>query len=295
MGAAAEVTPEVTIVVPHFRDFDRLDLCLDALSRQSFPADRVEIVVADNNSPEGPERLEQAIAGRARWVIALERGAGPARNAGAAAARGGILAFTDSDCVPDPEWLGAGLKVLERHGFVGGRMRVIAGEPATAAEAFEKAFAFDNASYVLKKGFTVTANLFVRKADFERVGGFKTGVSEDLEWSHRAVAAGLSLGYAEQAVVAHPARRDWRELKTKWVRINRETWGLYRDRRGGTLRWLARTALLPLSAVAHTPKALTSPELKTWRERFLALGELYRLRLWRVWHSVALAAEKREP
>ncbi len=53
-------------------------------------------------------------------------------------------------------------------------MTVLAPDPArpTPAEAFELVFAFDNESYVRKKGFTVSANLFCTRAVFDRVGGF---------------------------------------------------------------------------------------------------------------------------
>src|SRR3546814_15933384 len=81
--------------------------------------------------------------------------------------------------------------------------------PLTSAEAFEKVFAFDNEDYVRSKGFSVTANLFCRRADFEIVGPFRTELSEDKEWCHRAIAKGFSIGYAAAAVVAHTPRRNW--------------------------------------------------------------------------------------
>ena len=186
---SATATPRVTVVIPHYRDFTRLDLCLKALEGQTFPREQFEIVVADNASPSGEAALQAAVAGRARWVVVGERGAGPTRNGGVAAARGELLAFTDSDCIPEPQWLAEGIAALDRYDVVGGAMTVLADGPLTAAEAFERVFAFDNADYVLRKGFTVTANLFCPKAVFQAVGGFRVGVPEDKEWSHRATAA----------------------------------------------------------------------------------------------------------
>ena len=92
-------TAFVSVVVPHYRDLRALDLCLDSLARQTLPGNRFEVIVADNNSPEGAAVVEHAIAGRARLVIVNERGAGPARNGGVAVATGNVLAFIDSDCV----------------------------------------------------------------------------------------------------------------------------------------------------------------------------------------------------
>ena len=83
-GQLASDQARVSVIIPHFQDLDRLDLCLSALERQSG-APPFEIVVADNMSPAGEAAVRAIIAGRARLTIATKRGAGPARNAGVAA------------------------------------------------------------------------------------------------------------------------------------------------------------------------------------------------------------------
>jgi GT2 family glycosyltransferase len=282
--------PRVSVVVPHYHDLTSLDRCLKALIAQTFPADRFEIVVADNASPGGEAEVARTIAGRARLVVVGERGAGPARNGGVQVASGQILAFTDCDCVPEPEWLAEGLKALEACDFVGGRMTVLVDDPIrlSQAEAFETEFAFDNEAYVTRKGFTVTANLFCSRALFDAVGGFRVGVSEDTEWCERARVAGYRIGYAPAAVVGHPARRTWDELLAKWRRLNVESFNLFAHRPGGRLRWLVKSCALPLSALAHTPRVLTSRKLVSLDQRLAALAALYRLRFWRCGESVRL-------
>jgi glycosyltransferase involved in cell wall biosynthesis len=274
---------QVSVIVPHYNDLEGLDNCLAALGRQTFPAERAEIVVADNASPQGIAAVERAVAGRARVVTVNQRGAGPARNGGAAAARGDILAFIDSDCRAEAVWLVEGIKALEGCDVAGGSVDVLVNdvETMTPAEAFERIFAFNMERYVKEKGFVGSGNLFCRRADFEAVGPFGTGVSEDVDWSHRATAKSFRIGYAPLARVGHPARRSWVELKHKWERINLETYGLVRRRRFGRLSWLKTLLLLPFSALAHTPKVLTSGQL-SWRQKLSALGILYRLRLWRM-------------
>ena len=267
------------------------------IQAQSYPRDSFEVIVADNASPEGEAAVTAAIAGRARLVTVRDRGAAPARNGGVAAARGKILAFTDCDCQPSPDWLAEGIRALGMGAadFIGGRVDVLVDDPGrmTAAEAFESVFAFDNKSYVQRKGFTVTANLFCSRALFEAVGGFRTGVSEDTEWCHRAIAAGYTIAYAPAAVVGHPARRTWDELIHKWRRINMESYALFKGGRGGRLRWVARACALPASAVAHTPRVLASPCLKSAGQRLATLAVLYRLRLWRMGDALKLAAADR--
>jgi glycosyltransferase involved in cell wall biosynthesis len=84
-GASAE--PLTSVIVPHYNDLARLDQCLAALLDQRT-AGRFEIIVADNASPCGLAEVERVIAGRARLGCCAEKGAGPARNAGVAAANG---------------------------------------------------------------------------------------------------------------------------------------------------------------------------------------------------------------
>jgi GT2 family glycosyltransferase len=277
------MSPTVSVIIPHFHDLRSLAACLDALERQTYPADEFEVIVSDNNSPEGEAAVRQTVAGRARVTITAEPGAGPARNGGVRLARGRLLAFTDCDCIPEPDWLREGVAALQTHDFVGGRMKVLVADPAklSAVEAFECAFAFDNEAYVLRKGFTVTANLFCPRAVFDAVGGFEVNVSEDIEWSHRARAAGYRIGYAARAVVGHPARRTWEQLIRKWRRMNTEQFGLYRRRRLGRLVWFARACLLPASALYHGYRALGSRDLRSPGQRLGALAVLFGVRSWR--------------
>lgn len=183
-GVIGDQAPEISIIIPHYNDLASLDRCLTSLEAQTIDPGRYEIIVADNMSPSGLAAVEDVVGERARVVSAEERGAGPARNAGLAQARGTKIGFIDCDCVAEPEWLHTGLAALKNYDLVGGRMSVLVadGKRKTGAEAFECVFAFDNEIYVLKKGFSVTANLFCSRNAFENIGAFRTGVSEDLDW-----------------------------------------------------------------------------------------------------------------
>jgi GT2 family glycosyltransferase len=280
----------VSVVIPHYNDLSGLERCLSALERQTYPRDLFEIIVADNNSAAGIEAVARVTVGRARLTVAPEPGAGPARNAAAALAGRDILAFIDSDCVAEADWLSEGVAALSQFDFVGGRVRVLVDDAArmTATEAFERVFAFDFKTYITRKGFTGSGNLFCPRAVFEAVGGFRAGVSEDVEWSRRARGLGYRLGYAPHAAVGHPARRSWDELVAKWRRTNAESFALMAERPGGRLRWLLRSLLLPASAVAHTPQVLASAELASFGQRMAALGVLYRIRAWRLFDALRL-------
>ena len=273
----------VSVIVPHYNDLEGLDVCLSALVAQTFPAALREIVVADNASPQGLAAVENVVRGRARLVAVPERGAGPARNGGVAAAKGEVLAFIDSDCCAEPQWLAEGVKALSGCDIAGGSVKVLVKDVdhMTPAEAFERVFAFDMESYVTRKGFVGSGNLFCRRGVFEAVGPFRCGVSEDVDWSHRATARKFRLGYAPLAAVGHPARRTWDDLRGKWSRIDAETYGLTLRKPRGRLAWLLKALALPASAVAHTPRVFLTDRLNA-RQKIAALGMLYRLRVWRM-------------
>ncbi len=153
----------VSVIVPHFNDYDNLDACLGLLQAQSFPGDRTEIIVADNGSSRGLDAVRRIVGSRGRVIEVAERGAGPARNVGVRASRGEAIALIDSDCRPDQRWLEEGLAELRLADFIGGRIDVLVDDPRrmTAAEAFESVFAFQNERCVKKLNFTVTASMFV--------------------------------------------------------------------------------------------------------------------------------------
>lgn len=283
--------PAVSVIIPHYNDPVGLDRCLTSLEQQSYPRQDFTIIVADNGSPQGLDAIAAVIAGRAELIHAPERGAGPARNAAVAASKTPLLAFIDSDCVAEPQWLAAGITGLDHYDFCGGPVNVLIDDPPpwTPAQAFEMVFAFDNESYVRDKGFTGSGNLFTRREVFDTVGGFRVGMSEDLEWSHRATSHGFRLGFVKGAAIGHPARRTWDELRRKWLRIQSETYALKSPNLANQIHWLARTWAMPLSIVAHTPRILRDPNLGSAANRWAAFKGLVRIRLWRWWDGHRLA------
>jgi glycosyltransferase involved in cell wall biosynthesis len=95
---------DFSIVVPVFNAERFIERCLRSLIRQTYPADRYEIVVVDNNSSD----RSAAITAKFHQVKLLreaEQGSYAARNTGVRAARGEVVAFTDPDCEVQADWL----------------------------------------------------------------------------------------------------------------------------------------------------------------------------------------------
>jgi glycosyltransferase involved in cell wall biosynthesis len=291
----AAIAPAVSVVIPHLNDADNLDRCLNLLGQQTFPQ-AFEIIVVDNGSRCGFEAVRARVGTRAKVVQAHSKGAGPARNVGVAASRGEILAFIDSDCRPDPDWIAEGVVGLASHDVIGGTVRVDVENPddMQATEAFEVVFAFRNAMYVRRKGFTVTASMFVHRGVFDAVGPFRVGVSEDVDWCHRARKRGYRLGFAPNSIVGHPARTTWAELKRKSDRLTAETYGLYREMPWGQVRWIIRAWFGPVSIVPHLAYVLITPRLGAMRDRLNAGRVLIRIRLARFVEANRLAFATRK-
>ncbi|WP_157216013.1 glycosyltransferase family 2 protein [Flavisphingomonas formosensis] len=289
------MSPQVSVIIPHYNDLENLGHCLSLLNRQTLPPDSFEIVVADNNSACGLDAVRAVAGERAHVVPAPEQGAGAARNAAVAAARGTVLAFIDSDCSPRPDWLEKGLAGLRRGDMVGGAVQVFCqdAQRPNPIEAFEMVFAFRTRDYVERQRFAVTANLFTPRAIFDRVGGFRSVVAEDMDWCFRAGDLGYSLVYGEDAIVAHPARRTWDELTKKWRRTTRETYHLMAEKRLGRAKWVARSVAVLLSPLPHLAQVWRSRNIRGLAARTGASATLFRLRFFRFAEGLRLLRDGR--
>jgi glycosyltransferase involved in cell wall biosynthesis len=285
--------PLVSVVIPHYNSLATLKNCVSLLDRQTFCRDRFEIIVADNNSSCGMDTVRGA-APAAKVIRANEQGAGPARNAGVAASKGSILAFIDSDCLPNFDWIEKGVAAIQAYDFIGGHVIVTSEDPLrpNPIEAFEMVFAFDCERYINRVGFTVTANMVVWRKVFDAVGPFRNGVAEDMDWCFRARARTYRLGYVEDLIVEHPARQTWSALMARWKRMMLEEYLLYQERPFFIVRWLLHASLLPLSVLPHACYILTSSRLINSRSRWGGLKVLARLRLWRTWEMFSLLVRK---
>jgi cellulose synthase/poly-beta-1,6-N-acetylglucosamine synthase-like glycosyltransferase len=219
-------TPTVTVIIPTYNDTARLALCLDALSQQTYPQAKFEVWVVDNNSSQPCDKLVSQYA-FARYLHEAHPGSYSARNlALKQEGLGEIIAFTDSDCIPDKEWLSAAIKALEnapeKLGAIGGRIDMYAASDSPSlAELYDMVTGFDQADYIRKENFSVTANLVTRLSVIEAVGEFNANLksSGDKDWCQRMVKAGFSLVYCDSAKVKHPARQSVSSIKTKLRRL----------------------------------------------------------------------------
>jgi GT2 family glycosyltransferase len=198
---------------------------MSALAGLTAPAGGFEVVVVDDGStpPARPPAPAEAHWTELRVLRIEHAGPAAARNAGAATARGDLLAFTDDDCRPEPDWLVTLQATLDRRkaqAAGGPLVNLLSGDAWAAAShtLFERLYDWYNADPADAR-FLASSNLLLRRTAFEAIGGFDTtfptAAGEDRDLCQRLREAGLLLAFAPEARVghAHPLglRGFWRQ------------------------------------------------------------------------------------
>ena len=246
MGNGPSTPLAATVVVPVRNGAAELPGLIASLDAQTLPRDRFEIVIGDDGSADGGTEGLDSLDGWLRVTKGPPLTSYAARNRAANFARGRVLAFCDADCRPEPTWLEAGLKALERADVVAGEIRNLAPNRRTIWSLLDMEMSLDQRSAV-RSGKGMTGNLFVRRDLFEPLGGFDPSLPSggDFDFVDRSVEAGARLLYSPDAVVLHPTRSDARSfLRMVWFR---DRWASVRARpdvRGRTTGYLSLIPVL---------------------------------------------------
>jgi glycosyltransferase involved in cell wall biosynthesis len=214
--------PLVSVVIPVRDDPAGVQAVTAALERQTLPRADYEVIVAVDGGM--PPQVPPGV----RTEPGPPRNSYAARNRGARAARAEVLAFTDADCLPAPDWLERGLAALEGADVVAGAVRLTIMGRATPWALLDVEQSLDQEAGV-RRNVAVTANLFMRRATFDAIGGFDETLpsGSDHDAVGRTVRAGAVLRYAEDAMVRHPARDGARALlANRWFTLHH-----------GAMRW----------------------------------------------------------
>ncbi|MBH8571523.1 glycosyltransferase [Nostocaceae cyanobacterium CENA369] len=219
-------TSFVSVIIPVFNDSERLKLCLQALENQTYSKNLYELIVVDNASQQEIKSLVIQFS-QAKLTYESQPGSYIARNQGISIAKGEILAFTDSDCIPASDWIEKGVKNLlstPNCGLVAGRIDFFFKNPKklTPVELYENIeMPFNQELNVQETHFGVTANLFTFKHVIDNVGSFdeKLKSGGDREWGERVFQAGYQQIYADDTHVKHPARNSFSQLYKRIARF----------------------------------------------------------------------------
>ncbi len=192
--------PVASVIVPARDAAATLPRTLRALAGQQLDGDFEVIVVNDGSADE-----TAVVARRAGAQVVSQPALGPgaARNAGARSARGALLAFCDADVFPAPGWLAAGIRALGGAALVQGK---VLPDPDAKLGPFDRTIWVTSAP-----GLWETANLFMRRELFERLGGFEDwlrpragkALAEDVWFGYRALRVGASWAFSGDALAYH--------------------------------------------------------------------------------------------
>ncbi|MBA3524877.1 MAG: glycosyltransferase [Geodermatophilaceae bacterium] len=237
-GRRPATPPMVSVVIPYYDGQHLLDLLLTALTLQTHPPDRLEVIVADDGSPTPPD--VGALDGRLPVTVVGQDNLGvrpaAARNLGAHAATGDVLVFLDGDTVPTPGYVEAisRLPALLPDALVSGHRRHAALTPMSVgllrawltaatpgpteipgpqwlADLYRRTGGLVAADRRTYEG-VISAVLACATSLFDEIGGFDSSIDvyggEDWELAYRALNAGGVLAHAPHAHAWHDGP-DW--------------------------------------------------------------------------------------
>ena len=201
----------VSVIIPTRNMRELLRRTIESLIHQSYPETSFEIIVVDNSSTDGTGEMVRSVQEKTshnlRYYSKENEGPGAARNLGITKAKGSIIAFTDSDCVADSEWLRNGVAgMTDEVGLVQGKTLPNPKQPQRIVQHTMKV--------ISENSFYPTCNIFYKKDALESVGGFSSefcglnvfgrqrgGEDTDLAW--RIKESGWKSIFADDAVIYH--------------------------------------------------------------------------------------------
>jgi glycosyltransferase involved in cell wall biosynthesis len=221
---------------------------LRSLASQRWPADRLEIIVADNGSTDDTRDVVQRASADDRgesiqYLHVPAPGKSHAVNAALRLACGNLVAFTDDDVRPDPEWVANLARAVEETGadFVAGRIRPLweSAPPRWMSPPLYGVLAIpDNGGRRIPitknrigQVMPIGANMAIRASVIARIGGLRTDLGklngtlrtgEDHELFLRLLRHGCLGVYEPAAIVEHfvPSSRLRRSYFRRWLYQN---------------------------------------------------------------------------
>jgi glycosyltransferase involved in cell wall biosynthesis len=191
-----------SVIVPARDAEATLPRALERLRAQRAPFD-YEVIVVDDGSSDRTAELAAGAGEPVRLVRQDPKGPAAARNAGVGASSGEALAFCDADCFATEDWLASGVRALDHAGLVQGKV---------LPEAGVNVGPFDRTLWITEEvGLWETANLFVSREAFERVGGFEDwlrpvagkAMAEDVWFGWRVKRLGAQSTFCPEALAYH--------------------------------------------------------------------------------------------
>jgi len=221
---AGAYLPTISVVIPVKDRAEELRRCLESVGRIDYPRELVQIIVVDDGSSDSSASVAASLGALVIPSGGTGRGPAAARNVGARAAGGEILAFIDSDCTASKGWLRELLsafcdpKVVAVGGLVDGMCMDSA---VDRYEAVMSSLSLGGREQTGGSGddtfYLPSCNLLVRRATFIRAGGFNDlmHVGEDVDLTWRLRDSGWTIAYFPVGRVFHEHRSSLRSFMSR--------------------------------------------------------------------------------
>ncbi len=226
MSSKDQLNLFVSVIIPVFNDAKRLKICLEALEKQTYSKNKYEVIVVDNDSTENITDIVNGFE-QSFTVFESQPGSYVARNKGISLAKGEILAFTDSDCIPSVNWIEKGVEnilSIPNCGLIAGKIEFffLNSQKLTPVELYESIeVSFNQEANIKDHHFGATANLFTFKEIINSVGQFDSAMKSggDRLWGEKVLQAGYQQAYADNVCVKHPARNSFYQMYKRTARF----------------------------------------------------------------------------
>jgi glycosyltransferase involved in cell wall biosynthesis len=207
---------KVSIVIPAHNAVATLRECLAACLNQTHPD--CDVIVVDDGSTDATGSIAQTFP--VKIIQQRHRGPAAARNAGARASDGAIIAFTDSDCIPHAGWVERLIGGLGGTAGAAGGTYGIANPKSLLARIIHEEIRARHAEFGEEVDFIGSYNLAVKRDVFDSLQGFDENFTaasgEDNDLSYRMHDAGYALRFVSTAVVDHHhPERLWPYLRAQ--------------------------------------------------------------------------------
>jgi GT2 family glycosyltransferase len=213
---------EISVVVPCYRSKGTIRDCLNAIMAQSLPRDSYEVIVVDSSDDGTDELIQKDFPSVHLIHLPQKTLPGEARNLGVKQSQAPLIAFIDSDCVPDKDLLKGMVQGMTDDHYAGIGGSVLNGTRESLAGWVEYILSFKEFSPKHPKhptGHSPTCNLCLRREVFEKYGPFPTDFfpGEDSVFNWRLSSAGETYLFDPALQVSHLHRTDfWRVFQHQY-------------------------------------------------------------------------------
>jgi glycosyltransferase involved in cell wall biosynthesis len=202
---------KVSIVVPTYNREEPLKSCINSLLIQNYPKNNYEIIIVDDASSDGTEKLVKDFIRKDKKIRYFKqnenKGSYAARNIGIKNAKGEIIGFTDDDCIADKNWIREAVELFDKNKDISG----IQGTTKPFQDVRTK-YWFHKLDYIeVNKPSRQhpTCNMFYKRKIILNAGlfdeRFRNGGDEELAW--RLKEKGYNIIFSNKGIVYHQVRK----------------------------------------------------------------------------------------